>query len=154
MLLPNLTLHHSWSTDISGPLTLILDSKYSWCPLTSYVCLMNVTNIVRLIIRNHSLLILLIRCLSSMLSTLFFPLIPWLMQLILFAWFVGVMVFLVTSGSAEYRQIENNTLTNTICSAAVSDIVFFLFVIYCCCHLKISGLDLFWGVEDNAGKPP
>lgn len=63
------------------------------------------------------------RCLSSMLSTLFFPLIPWLMQLILFAWFVGVMVFLVTSGSAEYRQIENNTLTNTICSAAVSMIV-------------------------------
>jgi len=58
------------------------------------------------------------RCLSSMLSTLFFPLIPWLMQLILFTWFVGVMVFLVTSGSAEYRQIENNTLTNTICSAA------------------------------------
>ena len=127
MLLPNLTPYHSRSTDISGPLTLMLDSKYSWCPLTSYVCLMNVTNIVRLIIRNHSLLI---RCLSSMLSTLFFPLIPWLMQLILFAWFVGVMVFLVTSGSAEYRQIENNTLTNTICSAAVSDIVFFFYLLF------------------------
>jgi len=56
------------------------------------------------------------KCLSSMLSTLFFPLIPWLMQLILFAWFVAVMVYLVTSGVAEYKQIKNNTLTEGICS--------------------------------------
>ena len=54
-----------------------------------------------------------------MLSTLFFPLVPWLLQLILFAWFVAVMVYLVTSGTAEYKKIENSTITDTACDAAV-----------------------------------
>ena len=33
------------------------------------------------------------RAVGSMLSALFFPVIPWLMQLILFAWFLAVAVY-------------------------------------------------------------
>ena len=33
------------------------------------------------------------RAVTSMLSALFFPIIPWLMQLILFAWFLAVAVY-------------------------------------------------------------
>ena len=55
-----------------------------------------------------------------MLSTLFFPLIPWLLQLILFAWFVVILVFLATSGEKEFKKVNNGTVTQTICSATVS----------------------------------
>lgn len=61
------------------------------------------------------------RALTSMMSTLFFPLVPWLLQLILFTWFVGVLVYLVTSGSAQFKKVENGTLTEDVCSAAVSN---------------------------------
>jgi len=63
------------------------------------------------------------RAVTKMLSTLFFPLVPWILQLILFAWFVAVLVYLVTSGEAEYTRDKNNTVTNSICDAveAVQD---------------------------------
>ena len=59
-----------------------------------------------------------------MLSTLFFPLFPWLLQLILFAWFVAVMVYLVTSGTAEFKQVKNDTISTEVCSAAVSFVLY------------------------------
>lgn len=70
--------------------------------------------------RNSSYFVLHCRSLSAMLSTLFFPLIPWLLQLILFSWFVVVLVYLTTSGTAEYKTVDNGTLTSTVCAAAVS----------------------------------
>lgn len=57
------------------------------------------------------------KAVSKMLSTLFFPLIPWLLQLMLFAWFVAVLVFLVTAGSANFKQVKNGTVTDILCSA-------------------------------------
>ena len=41
--------------------------------------------------------------LHSMISTLFFPLLPWLFQLTWFAWFLTVLVFLLSNGDREYR---------------------------------------------------
>lgn len=55
-----------------------------------------------------------------MLSTLLFPLIPWLLQLILFTWFVVILVFLATSGEKEFKKVNNGTVTQTVCSATVS----------------------------------
>lgn len=53
-----------------------------------------------------------------MLTTLVFPLFPWMLQLVLFAWFVVVLAFLSTSGTGEYREIfPNGTLTKTVCAA-------------------------------------
>ncbi|XP_028395012.1 choline transporter-like protein 4 [Dendronephthya gigantea] len=48
------------------------------------------------------------RAISSMLFTLLWPIIPWLLQLIAFAWFVAVGVYLVTTGDAEF-QLKNTT---------------------------------------------
>ncbi|XP_068728860.1 choline transporter-like protein 4 [Montipora capricornis] len=39
-------------------------------------------------------------------TSLFFPLIPWLLQFALFAWFLAVAVFLVTNGVPEYKVID------------------------------------------------
>jgi len=65
------------------------------------------------------------RCITSMLSTLFFPFFPWFLQLILFSWFVLVLAFLSTSGTGEYRQVLNGTITSAICKAteAINDYV-------------------------------
>ena len=41
-----------------------------------------------------------------MISALFFPIIPWLLQLALFAWFLGVSVYLVTNGIPKYKVID------------------------------------------------
>ncbi|XP_057289899.1 choline transporter-like protein 4 isoform X1 [Hydractinia symbiolongicarpus] len=63
------------------------------------------------------------RALTAMISTLFFPLLPWLMQLILFCWFVAVLAFLVTAGDAEFEQVNNGTFSKIACTAtdAIND---------------------------------
>jgi len=65
------------------------------------------------------------RAITSMLSTLFFPIIPWIMQLVLFAWFCAVLAFLATSGEKQFKQVNNGTLSNLLCSAtdAVNDFI-------------------------------
>ena len=65
------------------------------------------------------------RAITAMLSTLFFPIFPWILQLILFAWFLVVLAFLSTSGTGEYREILNGTLTDLACeaTAAINDFI-------------------------------
>ncbi|XP_020916237.1 choline transporter-like protein 4 isoform X2 [Exaiptasia diaphana] len=46
------------------------------------------------------------KALASMLSTLFFPLVPWLLQLVLFFWFVIVLLFLATNGTPNYNIVD------------------------------------------------
>lgn len=53
------------------------------------------------------------RAITHMVFSLFFPIIPWILQMILFAWFVGVLVFLVTSGSPSYQVTSNNNVNDT-----------------------------------------
>ncbi|XP_032241921.2 choline transporter-like protein 4 isoform X2 [Nematostella vectensis] len=66
------------------------------------------------------------KALSSMLSTLFFPIIPWLMQLILFAWFLIVIIYLATNGVPQYK-VSNlpddpyNLTDGTTCDPATFD---------------------------------
>jgi len=59
------------------------------------------------------------RALWSMLSTLFFPIFLWVFQLIWFAWFVTVLVFLASNGTKEYRVMDNDPVYNitngTVC---------------------------------------
>ncbi|XP_078605309.1 choline transporter-like protein 4 isoform X3 [Branchiostoma floridae x Branchiostoma japonicum] len=52
------------------------------------------------------------RAVSNIMSTLFFPLIPWILQLILFAYWGAVALFLASSGQAQYEVQDYNT-TNT-----------------------------------------
>ncbi|KAK3747927.1 hypothetical protein QZH41_008845, partial [Actinostola sp. cb2023] len=54
------------------------------------------------------------KALSSMLSTLFFPLIPWLLQLVLFIWFIVVLLYLATNGKPDYETVDvpNNNIHN------------------------------------------
>lgn len=46
------------------------------------------------------------KAVSAIKTSLFFPIIPWLLQLALFAWFLGVNVYLVTNGTPEYKVID------------------------------------------------
>ncbi|CAB4019009.1 Hypothetical predicted protein, partial [Paramuricea clavata] len=56
------------------------------------------------------------RAISSMLFTLLFPIIPWLLQLIVFTWFVAVGVYLVTTGDPEFQLKKNESaVTDTLC---------------------------------------
>ena len=65
----------------------------------------------------------------SMLSTLFFPLIPWIMQFALFAWFLVIMLYLVTNGVPDYRVInavkgnQHNLTNGSTCDPKV---IFFI----------------------------
>lgn len=59
------------------------------------------------------------KAVSAMLTTLVFPLFPWFLQLVLFAWFVVVLAFLSTSGTGEYQEVyTNGTISDTVCKAA------------------------------------
>ncbi|KAK3735707.1 hypothetical protein QZH41_010152 [Actinostola sp. cb2023] len=55
------------------------------------------------------------KAITNMVFSLFFPLIPWLLQLILFGWFVSVLAFLVTAGSANYSTVDNNGTIKSPC---------------------------------------
>lgn len=46
------------------------------------------------------------KAVAAVKTALFFPIIPWLLQLALFAWFLAVAVYLVTNGTAEYKVID------------------------------------------------
>lgn len=59
------------------------------------------------------------RAVSAVPFTLFFPVIPWLLQLILFAWFLGVLAYIVTSGSPRFQVVSNDTDNGQLCSDAV-----------------------------------
>jgi len=52
---------------------------------------------------------------TSMTSTLFFPIFPWILQLALFSWFTAVLVYLATAGTPQYteNQIVNVTDAGT-----------------------------------------
>ncbi|XP_020903250.2 choline transporter-like protein 4 [Exaiptasia diaphana] len=58
-----------------------------------------------------------------MVFSLFFPIIPWLLQLILFGWFVAVLAFLVTAGTPNYSAVDSNGTVKSPCdfTKAVSD---------------------------------
>ncbi|KAJ7334391.1 hypothetical protein OS493_014702 [Desmophyllum pertusum] len=47
------------------------------------------------------------KAVAAIKTALFFPLIPWLLQLVLFAWFVAVTVYLVTNGTPQYKTFES-----------------------------------------------
>ncbi|CAH1271865.1 SLC44A4 [Branchiostoma lanceolatum] len=54
------------------------------------------------------------RAVSNIMSTLFFPLIPWILQIVLFAYWGAVALFLASSGQAQYEvQDYNSTNTST-----------------------------------------
>lgn len=52
------------------------------------------------------------RAVSTMLSALFFPLIPWLLQIVWFAWFAVILAFLFSNGTKQYRVDQNDTRYN------------------------------------------
>lgn len=55
------------------------------------------------------------KAVSSITSTLFFPLFPWLLQVIVFGWFVSVLLFLAGSTHPVYKPVMDgcNCTTNT-----------------------------------------
>jgi len=116
--------NQSLQFEFTTNLTSYKDKKETWLAFTIILgIVLGVLLLLLLALRSRiAIAIQLIkessRALTRMLSTLFFPLIPWIMQLILFAWFVGVLVFLVTSGSAQFKKVENGTVTNIACTAA------------------------------------
>lgn len=63
------------------------------------------------------------RAVSAMPFSLFFPIIPWLLQIILFGWFVGVLAFLVTAGGAEYQVVSNDTQNGQVCTQEIKDAI-------------------------------
>lgn len=46
------------------------------------------------------------KAVAAIKTSLFFPFIPWLLQLSLFAWFLAVAVYLVTNGTPMYKVID------------------------------------------------
>lgn len=63
------------------------------------------------------------RAVSAIPFSLFFPIIPWLLQLILFAWFVSVLAFLVTAGEPEFQVVSNDTENGQLCSQETRDLI-------------------------------
>jgi len=66
------------------------------------------------------------KAVSSITSTLAFPLFPWLLQLLVFGWFVSVMLFLASSTHQVHRAMMNdgcvcNTSTGTYRNGDVCD---------------------------------
>jgi choline transporter-like protein 2/4/5 len=57
------------------------------------------------------------KAVSSITSTLIFPLFPWLLQLLVFGWFVSVLVFLAGSTHPVYKAIMDNCNCTTNSSA-------------------------------------
>lgn len=55
------------------------------------------------------------RAISSVPFALFFPVIPWLLQILLFGWFVGVLAFLVTAGEPQFQVVSNDTDNGQVC---------------------------------------
>lgn len=121
----------SISFEFSSNLSSYSDKKETWLAL-GIICgiILAVMILLLLALRKRiQIAIQLIkegsRCISSMFSTLFFPLVPWLLQLILFAWFVVVLVYLVTSGTAQFQQVNNGTLAQEACSQAQAVVNYF-----------------------------
>ncbi|RMX60176.1 hypothetical protein pdam_00010114 [Pocillopora damicornis] len=63
------------------------------------------------------------RAVSAMPFSLFFPVIPWLLQIILFGWFVGVLAFLVTAGDPQYQVVSNDTQNGQVCTQEIKDAI-------------------------------
>lgn len=59
------------------------------------------------------------RAVSAVPFTLIFPVIPWLLQLILFGWFVVVLAFLVTAGEPQFQVVSNDTENGELCTAEI-----------------------------------
>ncbi|XP_031574217.1 choline transporter-like protein 4 isoform X2 [Actinia tenebrosa] len=109
------------------------DSKETWLALGILLSIMLVIILLILLVMCSRIKIAVemiseaSKALSSMLSTLFFPLIPWLMQLILFVWFIAVLLYLSTNGKPQYETVdvpENDiyNLTNSAdCNAKTFD---------------------------------
>ncbi|XP_068729882.1 choline transporter-like protein 4 [Montipora capricornis] len=56
------------------------------------------------------------RAVSAVPFSLFFPVIPWLLQIILFAWFVAVLAFLVTAGDPRFQVVSNDNSSGNPCT--------------------------------------
>ena len=52
------------------------------------------------------------RAVCCMLSTLFFPLFPWLLQLAWFAWFLIILMYLMSNGTKQYQVSEDDVTYN------------------------------------------
>jgi choline transporter-like protein 2/4/5 len=62
------------------------------------------------------------KAVGQMFSSLFFPIIPFLLQLIVSGWFLIVAMYLASSGESEYRaSIPNGTECETVCSTYKSN---------------------------------
>ncbi|XP_065647600.1 choline transporter-like protein 4 isoform X2 [Hydra vulgaris] len=62
------------------------------------------------------------RAVCSMLSTLFFPLLPWILQIAWFAWFIVVLLFLMSNGIKQYQvSADDNTYNLTMGKACSLD---------------------------------
>ena len=52
------------------------------------------------------------RAICTMLSTLFFPILPWLFQAVWLLWFVAVLLYLMSNGIQQYEVTLNDTQWN------------------------------------------
>ena len=52
------------------------------------------------------------RAIGEMLSALFFPLLPWFLQLVWFTWFAVILIYLMSNGTKQYRVSQNDTNFN------------------------------------------
>ncbi|XP_065068597.1 choline transporter-like protein 4 isoform X2 [Rhopilema esculentum] len=116
----NQSLQFQFSTNLSS----YKDKKETWLAFTIILGVtLGILLLLLLALRSRIRIAIQIikeasKAISRMISTLFFPIIPWIFQVILFTWFVGVLTYLVTSGDASYKQVKNGTVTTALCKAA------------------------------------
>ncbi|XP_073243444.1 choline transporter-like protein 4 isoform X2 [Porites lutea] len=104
------------SADFELKFTLDLDtytqSKETWLGLGIFLTvLLVILLLIVLVLRKRiqiaiSMIKEASKAVAAIKTSLFFPLVPWLLQLALFAWFVAVAVYLVTNGTAKYKVID------------------------------------------------
>ncbi|XP_048587230.1 choline transporter-like protein 4 [Nematostella vectensis] len=110
------------SISMIGGLDSYTNSKETWYYLTIILgVILGILVLILLALRKRiQIAIALIkessRAITNIVFTLFFPFIPWILQLILFGWFVSVLVFLVTSGATVYKNVDGNGTTGSTCS--------------------------------------
>jgi choline transporter-like protein 2/4/5 len=97
----------------------ILEMKYTWLVflILSSVALVIVVLLVIFLRKHIRIAVALIReaskAVSSITSTLIFPLFPWLLQLLVLGWFVSVLFFLAGSTHPVYRAEMSNCICTT-----------------------------------------
>lgn len=104
------------SEDFELKFTLDLDtytqSKETWLGLGIFLTvLLVILLLIVLVLRKRiqiaiSMIKEASKAVAAIKTSLFFPIVPWLLQLALFAWFVAVAVYLVTNGTPKYKVID------------------------------------------------